>query len=409
GARALLVARDGGEAKVPVVRVASTPRALGLLAAEHRRRWSGRLVAVAGSAGKTTTRSTIAAALDARAPGAVHFVHGNLNNRIGVPLVLLGLGAQHAYAVVEVGTNTTGEVAELSALAAPDAGVLTLVGLEHTAGLGSLDAIEREEGSLFAHVASGGLAVGNADDERVLRQLERAPASLLRRTYGFAASADYRVLARALVDQGRSRIQLGRPAQPPLQLDCPLLGKAGASALAGAVLVAELLTGSSLDRDALEAAFTRVGVGEPGRLSIVSLANGALIIDDSYNSNPASLASSVAAAAELARDRGSRLLLALGEMRELGDDSPRLHRDASAALLDVPAAWVVAIGGDARWFLEPFERPGVETRFVPDAGAAARLLQQLLQPSDVLLVKASRGVRAERIVEACLQHFGRAD
>src|SRR5690606_18874538 len=146
GARALLVERDIGDAPVPVVRVGSTLRALGALAREHRTRWGGHLVAVVGSAGKTTTRGAIAAALDAVAPGAAHFAAGNLNNAIGVPLVLFGLGAHHRYAVAEIGTNAPGEVAELARIAQPNTGVLTLVGLEHTAGLGSLDAIEDEEG-----------------------------------------------------------------------------------------------------------------------------------------------------------------------------------------------------------------------------------------------------------------------
>jgi UDP-N-acetylmuramoyl-tripeptide--D-alanyl-D-alanine ligase len=406
GARALLVERDVGKVTVPVVRVASTFAALGELGRAHRRRWSGRLVAVAGSAGKTTTRSAVAAALSAIAPGAVHFAAGNLNNRVGVPFVLFGLEARHRHAVVEIGTNALGEVAALTRIAAPDVAVLTLIGLEHSEGLGSIEQIADEEGSLFAELGPNAVAIGNADDERVARRLEGAQVQT-RLRYGFAANSDYRVIERTTTNSGSQRVTLARPQRPSLSIECPLLGRPGAYALAAAVAVADAAGEGELRADDLEAALRRGGT-EPGRLVPIELAGGTLVLDDTYNSNPASLGSSVTAAEELAEMRGGRLVLVLGEMRELGEDSPRLHRESGAAIAQVRAALAVGVGGDARWLLEPLAERGTPIFFAADVAAALPRVVDALRAKDVVLVKASRGVRAERIVEGLVTHFGRA-
>lgn len=407
GARALLVERDLGEVGIPAVRVASTRLALLALAGYHRRRWAGRLVAVAGSAGKTTTRFAVGVALSALAPGEVHSVPGNLNNAIGLSLVLLGLEAQHRFAVAEIGTNAPGEVRSLSLAAEPDLGIVTLIGLEHTQGLGRLEEVEREEGSLFEALLREAAALGNGDDPRVLRQLERAQGRV-RLRYGFGEGLEYRILERSLGQLGPSRIRLGRPGRDELILTCPLLGRPGAYALAAGVAAAETLSGEALSAARLDAAFAGVEVGEPGRLVPILLGNGAVLIDDTYNSNPASMPSSVGAAAEIARARVGRLWLVLGEMRELGEDSPRLHRETGEKLVDFGAVRVLAVGGDARWLLEPFERAQVATAFLPDAEQARECLAGQLSSGDVVLVKASRGVHAERIVDALIQEYGRA-
>lgn len=398
GAAALLVEREVGDAGVPVVRVPTTQGALSALAQHHRRRSGVKLVAVAGSAGKTTTRSAVAAALEAAAPGRVHFVRGNLNNAIGVPMVLLALEPEHRFAVVEIGTNHPGEVRSLARIAEPDAAVLTVIGLEHTEGLGDLDQIELEEGSVFWEVAPAGYAIGNGDDPRVLRQLDRSAANKVR--YGFGQALDYRIVERDVGELGPARIRLARPGRADLVASCPLLGRPGAYAFAAAVAAAEAVTGTELSASALERALS--GAGEPGRLAPAVLPNGAVVLDDTYNSNPASLGSSVATAAEIARARAGRLWLVLGEMRELGDDSPRLHREAGASLVDYGAHAVVAVSGDARWLLEPFEGAGVATAFAPDAAAAVSLVAGKLLPNDVVLVKASRGVHAEAVVAGLL-------
>lgn len=408
GARGVLVSRDVRvDEQVTVVRVPDTLDALGSLARAHRRRWQGRLIAVAGSAGKTTTKNAIGAVLEACAPGAVHVTPGNLNNRVGVPLVLLGLGPLHRFAVIEVGTNRTGEVAQLARVCEPDAGVLTLIALEHTAGLGDLDAIEAEEGSLFQHLNARGIAVANADDARCVRQLERAPA-LLKFSYGNAARANYRIHARKPLGADRSRVEITPRDRPGFAVDTSLLGDAGALAVSAALAVTEGVLGEALDARLFADVCSRMELGEPGRLRALTLKDGTVVLDDTYNSNPASVKSSLGAAWEVAHGSGARLVVVLGEMRELGADSPRLHQDVAALVAQNRAAAVIAVSGDARLIAEGAQARGIPAVFAEDADAALACALALIEPGDVVLVKASRGVRAERVVEGLLASKGRA-
>jgi len=392
GAAAVLVERETADLGVPVVRVPSTLAALGALAAAHRRRFAGRLVGIAGSAGKTTTRSAVGALLELVAPGAVHQTRGNLNNAIGVPLVLFGLEAEHRFAVVEIGTNAPGEVAFLTGMAAPDAGVLTLIGIEHSEGLGDEDGIEREEGALFGGLAAGGVALGNADDPRVMRQLERATGHRVR--YGFAENAGIRCLART-ADALHQRITVAAAGRR-LELELSLLGDAGVYAALAAVAVTHALGLELPDAASISLALSRAG--EPGRLEAHELADGTVVLDDAYNSNPASAMASLKTAVELARERRARLVLVFGEMRELGALSAREHARVGEAVGQSGAAELVAVSGDARLFLVAAKNAGIHGEFTADADAALVAVRGRLRPGDVVLVKASRGVRCERVV-----------
>ncbi len=379
-------------------RVTSTLAALGDLARAHRRRWGGRLVAVAGSAGKTTTRASIAALLLAASPGKVHFVPGNLNNLVGVPMVLFGLGADHEHAVVEIGTNAVGEVPRLVAVTEPDCAVLTLVGLEHTAGLGDLDTIEREEGAVLAGLEPEGAAFGNADDPRVVRQLGASPAAT-RTTYGTAKEADYRIVAREPLGLAGTRVSIARPDGSTVRIAAPLFGAPGALAVAAALAVVEHAVGREISED--EATLALRNAAEPGRLRPVELADGTVLLDDSYNSNPPSARASLQAAREFADHRGARLVVVLGEMRELGHASRSEHRALGGVVEAARAAVVVTVGGDA------VEIAGRAVRFAPDVAAAVPLVRDHTLPGDVVLIKGSRGVGLERIVEALVRDRGR--
>ena len=189
GARTLVVSSDAGApAEAAVVRVADTKKALGDMARAHRTKWAASarrsLVAITGSAGKTTTKNVLARMFEAVAPGSVHATAGNLNNDIGVPMTLFGLESAHQYAVIEVGTNARGEIERLAAIALPNVAVLTLVAAAHTEGLGTMDDVGREKGALLAALPVNGLAVANADDARAVAELRRSPAETTR-TYGF--------------------------------------------------------------------------------------------------------------------------------------------------------------------------------------------------------------------------------
>jgi UDP-N-acetylmuramoyl-tripeptide--D-alanyl-D-alanine ligase len=410
GAALLVVSREvdpPGDASI--VRVNDTLRALGELGRAHRRRWGrarralgsrGRVVAVTGSAGKTTSCRVIASALEALAPGGVHAPVGNMNNAVGVPLVLLGLRPEHAFGVVEVGTNAPGEVAYAASVAEPDIGVLTLVACAHAEGLGSLERIAREKGSLLEAVPRAGVAVANGDDPRACAQLMRSRA---RRaiTYGKSESCEVRLAWRRLegIDGQRLGLVLGAgPDRREVELRSALLGEAGAYAVAAALGVA-VAAGA---RDGLEQVAARVEAvrGEAGRLRARALGSGTLLLDDCYNANPASMAASIDAAAELARSLDRPLVLVLGEMRELGAEAEAEHDRLGEIAACSGASRLVAVGGRARRTCERAGSLGLESAFSPDARHAARRVLDSVSSSDVVLVKGSRGVALERVVEA---------
>jgi UDP-N-acetylmuramoyl-tripeptide--D-alanyl-D-alanine ligase len=398
GAVALVVEREVRvSTDAAVIRVDSSLDALAALAQHHRARWGGQVVAVAGSAGKTTTKSAIAALLSHLIPGAVHAVRGNLNNRVGVPMVLLGLLPAHRVAVVEIGTNALGEVDALARAARPDIGVLTLIALEHSEGLGDLGSIEAEEGALLAALGHDAVAVGNADDERVARRL-RATRAQTRVSYGKAADATYRLVDRRPVGFDGAELTIACRGDT-LRVRSGLFGEAGAYATLAALAVGDAVTGTRVPAEVVSRVLGEAGVGETGRLRPIPLADGSMILDDTYNANPASVLSSAEAAAEAARARGAGLVLVIGEMRELGAQSESAHADVGSRLGPTGAKLLVALGGDARHMVEPARRAGLTSAFAEDASAALALVRPRLEPGDVVLVKASRGVRAERVVE----------
>jgi len=407
GAAGVVVERELPGLTAAVV-VRSTLTALGALAAAHRQRWAKRIVGVAGSAGKTTTRSAITALLNALHPGSVHFAAGNLNNLIGVPMVLLGLEPEHSIGVVEIGTNAPGEVRTLSTLASPDLAVLTLIGLEHTEGLGDLDGIEREEGEIWIGLGREGLAVANADDERVQRTLQSV-APIRSFSYGYAEGANYRLRARTPNALGGSALDIERRtpfSADAIRLDTPLLGEAGAYATLAALAVGEWISQAALEPSLVSAALS--AAGEPGRLTPIELRDGTVVLDDSYNSNPASVKSSLATAREIARARGARLVLVVGEMRKLGALAAEQHAEVGGFIAESGAALLLALVGDAEGFVAPAQRAGIDSLFAENSEQGLELLLSRLQPKDVVLVKASRGVRAERLVRGLCDAKGRA-
>jgi UDP-N-acetylmuramoyl-tripeptide--D-alanyl-D-alanine ligase len=401
GARILLVEEPQPDCGAAVqLRVTSTWRALGDLARYHRRRWSGRVLAVAGSVGKTTTRTALASV--AAATGKVtHCPPGNLNNLIGVPMVLLGLSETHELGIVELGTNLPGEIERLTDIAAPDVAVLTRIALEHSEGLGDLDGIEWEEGALLRGLRPEAVAIVNGDDERCVRQL--ANCSARRQVlYGLGAPGaryDYRILACESLPQSGTALRIQRPGAAELRLESPLLGLPGAYAFTAAVASLEALLGRPLTLEEAVTALASPLLGEPGRLEPLELSDGTLVLNDTYNSSPASVQSSLGAAREVCERRGARLVLVLGEMRELGALSVAAHRALGRDIVSSRPALVVAFGGDARHFLDDVREEGLETHFAADAAGALEIVRAERRAGDVILVKASRSLRAERVVE----------
>ncbi|WP_437687705.1 UDP-N-acetylmuramoyl-tripeptide--D-alanyl-D-alanine ligase [Sorangium sp. So ce176] len=407
GAAAFVVSR---EVAVPseggVVLVEDGLAALGALARAHRERWRRgahrdgprAIVAIGGSAGKTTTTRAIAALLAGAGRGDVHATAGNLNNAIGLPMTLLGLEERHRFAVVEIGTNQRGEVATLARIAGPDLAVLTSIGVEHTEGLGTLEDVAAEEGDLLAALPTEGTALGNGDDAMVVEQLARAGAAR-RITYGFGERAQVRIAARRPVGVRGTAVRLERGGEP-LEIVVPLLGEAGALAAAAAVAAVEEALGERLSTE--RAARAAAGLAPPGdgRLSVRELPDGTVIIDDSYNANPLSMRSSLKTAVELAGALGKRLVLLLGEMRELGALAAAEHDALGAQVGAARPAALIAVGGEASRIARAAEAAGVPAWFAGDAGAAAARAIEVVERGDLVLVKGSRGIRMERIVEA---------
>lgn len=413
GAKAALVERDCPPvAGLVQIRVPSSLKALGDLARAHARAWktqnpSRKMICITGSAGKTTTRVALDALLRHLMPGAVHSTSGNLNNLIGMPMVLLNLKPEHRVAVIEIATNAPGEIAALSAIAEPDIGIITLIDAAHTLGLGSLEGVAREKGALFQALPPAGHAVGNAESPLVQVELQQSPA-IHKYTYGFGEGCQARICARSLLGltQQQLRIEIHSPKNKPNTIECttPLLGEAGALACAAALLVAELVTGTPISSEDASLAFSKAEVGAgAGRLVPVVLPDGTLLIDDSYNANPASSAASIRAAAEIAQAEGRRLFLVLGEMRELGQESQKGHENVGKAAAQSGAAFVIAVAGDAALIAAQAKAQGIPARFAENAQAAADLAVELVRPGDVVLVKGSRSIGTERVARALTQ------
>jgi UDP-N-acetylmuramoyl-tripeptide--D-alanyl-D-alanine ligase len=414
GAAVLIVEREvRAPAGVSVVQVASTLIALGKLARSHARRWRSqggdrgdrKIIGITGSAGKTTTRLAIAALLERLRPGKVHGAQGNLNNRIGVPMVLFGLSPEHTAGVIEMGMNRPGEIAELCSIAEPEIGVVTLIAAAHTELTGSIDGVAVEKSALFRALPEGGVAIGNGDDERVRAAIAGSPAKR-RHLYGRAAGAEVRVLGRELVGLDRSRLRIAR-AGGDLVFETPLLGEAGALASAAAIAAVELGLGERLDSATCAEAFAKADVGAgAGRLLPRIFPSGLAVIDDSYNANPASSCASIRAAAEIAAATGRRLLLVLGEMRELGAESASGHDEVGRAAAESGAAHVFAVGGDAARIAARAVEGGAVAAFADRVEDAAVLVQMAVRRGDLVLVKGSRSIGTERLVRALAEAHG---
>lgn len=402
---ALLIVEKVLPVAVPQVLVPDTLNALGALAAWHRQRWGGKVLAIAGAAGKTTTRCVTSALMTSLVGDQVHSTIGNLNNRVGVPMVLLGLRPHHRFAVVEVGTNQLGEVPTLVAIVKPDVSVLTLVDLEHTEGLLSLDAIEQEEGAIFSPSCRS--LVANGDDERAVRQASLAAVrnkgaigSPQVFTYGTQSPSTLQLLNRVTENAHASNLTLRRHAGDVGHVNVGLVGLPAAYAVMAACLAVEALLERTLSWQELQSGLLREELKPEGRAEMVEGPHGVLIINDSYNANPASMQRALETATELAHMRAGRLHLVLGEMRELGELSRSAHQTLAERVNAFPWTSVFAIGREMLPFIDTVAPRASDcvVRHGFDTTGIATQLRQLLGPNDVVLVKGSRGVRTERVI-----------
>src|SRR5271155_2311871 len=401
GAIAALVAesqssRYGEAIRNRCIVVGDTFEALKQLARAVREAWGGKIAGVTGSVGKTTTKEILAALLGAKL--RVLKSEGNFNNEYGLPLTLFRLDETHEAAVLEMGMSRRGELARLTAIARPDVGVVTRVAPAPLEFFSSVDEIALAKRELIEGLnGHDSTAVLNADDPRVAAFGAFAPGRVL--TYGIDAPAFFS--ATAIEDRGAlgSAFDYVSP-EGRVRLELPVPGR---HAIYNAL--AALAAASVWNIGAAEAQSVFRALRVPAmRGELLRFSNGAALINDSYNSSPAALEAMVAVLA--ATPNFQRRILAAGEMRELGVASPALHREAGVFTAKTGKVdWVIGVEGDAKEIVEGAIDAGVpreQTRFFASSEEAATFLEHFLTAGDVLLVKGSRGVQMERIVESLL-------
>ncbi|MBO9372486.1 MAG: UDP-N-acetylmuramoyl-tripeptide--D-alanyl-D-alanine ligase [Chloroflexus sp.] len=362
--------------------------ALQRVAVYHRRMFTPTVIGITGSVGKTSTKEVVAAVLSQRFRTLKS--QRSFNSEVTLPATLLGLTADHQVAVLEMGMWAAGEIRFLASLARPQIGIVTNVGPSHLERLGSIEAIANAKAELPESLPADGWCILNADDPRVKAMATRTAARVL--TYGYADQADVRLLK--VESYGLHGIGLAVEYNGQQHwLRTPLIGRHHAYTALAAIATALVL---GLDWEAIAA-----GLREPGeqlRLRVVRGRHGVTIIDDTYNAAPLS---TIAALQVLAETEGRRIAV-LGEMLELGAASEEGHQQVGAAAATA-ADLLIAVGRQAQIVADAARRAGMtaeQVKICADNEAAIRLLNQLIQAGDCLLVKGSRGVQMETIVVA---------
>ena len=384
GAVAALVEReDALPAGASGIVVADSRRALGQIARAHRHRIHPELLAVTGSNGKTTVKEMLAAILrGVHGDAAVLATEGNLNNDIGLPLTLLRLEPAHRFAVCEMGMNHAGEIAWLCEIAEPDIAVINNAGTAHLENLGSLEGIARAKGEIVQGLRADGVAVLPQTD-RWLPLWEQFAGSRLSLHFGLDAAAE---LAGEAAGEGTVTLRHG-DATATCHLAVPGLHNAHNAC---AAIAAAIAAGVPLAKAA--AALEGFG-GSKGRLQIKRAANGATLIDDTYNANPDSAKAAIAVLAAAPQPR----ILVLGDMGELGPDAPALHREVGEAARAAGLECLFATGELSRETVAGFG-PGGE-HFASHTALIDALRSRLVTDVTVL-VKGSRFMRMEQVIEA---------
>jgi UDP-N-acetylmuramoyl-tripeptide--D-alanyl-D-alanine ligase len=369
-----------------LLKVDDTLKALQLLGAAARRLWGKPLLAVTGSAGKTTTKEILAHILATRF--RVMKSSGNLNNHIGLPLQLLKLEAEHDLGVVEMGMNHAGEIRALGALAHHDLAVVTTVAPVHLEFFGSLAEIARAKYEIIETLPSGGVAVLNADDEYVCQFGRDFKGKVV--TFGIKRSADVTAQKIKLNGAEGSTFELvvGSVGEP---VTFPLVGEHNIyNALAAAAAAMERGISPS------QAAAALSSIAPPDKRGQVLHLHGATIINDCYNSNPRALEAMIDTLASM---NAERRILVVGEMLELGPTAETLHRECGKHAAEKKIDVVIGVRGMARAVAEAACGSGTQAQFVETPEQAGEWLAHNLRPGDAVLLKASRGVKLERALD----------
>ena len=381
---------DWAQALIPVD---NTTEALQRLARGVRRKWGRRLVAITGSTGKTTTKELIATVLGRRL--VVLKSPGNLNNDFGLPLALLALTLEHDVAVMELAMSAPGEIARLARIAEPQVGVVTNVAPVHLEFFASVDAIGEAKRELVENLSSrgeGATAVLNQDDARVRTFGEGFAGHVV--SFGLAEGADFR--GRKLqTAPGNGTVFRVKGPRFDGEFFLPIPGRHNVLNALAAIAVSSLFGLPLGDMQRGLAEFRTL----PQRSEILTLPGGVTIINDCYNSNPVAMENMLET---LATWPAARRIVVAGEMRELGPTAPDWHRQVGRDCVPNKVDWLLAVRGEARFFLEGAVEagmPAAQMKFFEEPQEAGDFCRALLRPADVVLVKGSRAVGLEKVIQ----------
>jgi UDP-N-acetylmuramoyl-tripeptide--D-alanyl-D-alanine ligase len=349
-----------------------------------RKQWGGTVIGVTGSAGKTTTKDAIAHLLSSEIP--VGRTIGNLNNHVGVPLSILRLPAESRAAVLEMGMNHAGEVARLAEIAQPDIGVVTNVGFAHVEFFDSIEGVAAAKRELIEGLPASGVAVLNADDERVIRFRDRHPGRSI--TFGFSETADVRAEHAQFGESGTRFRALG------IDYETGLTGRHAVSNLLAAIAVARVF---DIPPEKLREPVRTFTAGKMRGERTEH--NGIVVWNDCYNSNPEAAQSMLDM---LAAAPAKRRIAVLGEMLELGRASEELHRLVGRHAAERGIDLLIGVRGAALWMVEEARGLGMSDNaavFFESAPEAGDFARQFARAGDAVLFKGSRGVRVEQALE----------
>ncbi len=383
---------------VAVIKVADTLLALGDLAHEWRKRFSIPVIGLTGSSGKTTTKEMMAVII-ARGKNILK-TEGNLNNLIGLPQTIFRLTGEHELVILEMGTNTRGEIKRLTQIAVPDIGLITNVGPAHLAGFGSLDVVREEKNDLFLNMSSSGIAIINLDDEAITTAAERWNGRRI--TFSMSPNAD--VTVKDIERNGVKGVRFNLIVRGSIQK------------------VEMKIAGLHHVYDAMAAAATAFAVGidlktiaeglaafRPfsGRMEMIRLHNGAFLLDDSYNANPASVREALLTLKDLKAHHNGYVFL--GDMLELGEEADEMHRKIGMLIATIGVNTLFLQGDFSAITATGAAEGGLSPQnifFLSDKEKGITYLKEHLKKGDWILVKGSRRMKMEKIVAQICDDFG---
>ncbi|MBW2302465.1 MAG: UDP-N-acetylmuramoyl-tripeptide--D-alanyl-D-alanine ligase [Deltaproteobacteria bacterium] len=387
-----LKARIPEGSRPAVIKVPDTLKALGDLAGWWRQGHGIPVAAVTGSVGKTTTKEMAAAILQLGAPTLKN--EGNLNNLIGLPLTLLSMEERHRRAVVEMGMNRAGEIARLTEIADPDIGLITNVAKAHLEGVGGEEGVLRAKTEMVEKISARSLVLLNGDDKRLLEA--SLPFGKRIKTFGTGRNCDFR--GTGIRNLGREGIAFELHYEGKvLSLT---LGVPGTQHVANALAACAIALSLGEEPENLVRGLESFR-GIKGRFMLLPLPRGITLVDDTYNANPVSLKVALRTLKDLCRGEG-RMIAGIGDMLELGDETPAAHREAGAVAAEVGIHHLLAIGDYAREVVQGALERGIAADRAEVVGSREEMasrIRTIVKDGDLVLLKGSRGMALERVVD----------